>query len=213
MSGRSIIITAVTLFIGKVIKEIYTDIQRNNNQQKRKNPKKYNSEKFGFLMSDNTPVEKKRSEVFSGKKVKPKVGSLLAVNLGMGVLDHTSIYIGYGYVIEQHGNNELRKIKLKEFLKGDNNIIERATNISIQIACDEFGTPLRKKHVADNAKQMYADQDRRTQEYSILFNNCHQFCWHCISGDQNSNITLFSTLEEKVAAYYGYSIYWDEVDL
>ena len=211
------------LIIKKVYDEITTEKERKEKKKNKKSASKVGDKRKTILPPTSTGpfmiknvvedvyVGKDRSQIFGGFKVKPVEGSLLAVGLAGGVLDHTGIYIGDGYVIEQHGDDELRKVTLKEFQNGDNAIHTRGLNISIQIACDELGKPLASKKVAKKALKMYDDYTRRNKEYSILFNNCHQFCWHCIGGDTNESLTLFSTLERKVAKHYGYILYWDEI--
>ena len=164
---------------------------------------------LGDIPNQRLTVAKERSQIFCAtKEVKPKVGSLLAVGLGFGLIEHTGIYVGDGYIVEQHGDDELRKVTLKEFMDGDGELYARGLNISIQIACDKDGNPLRSKKTAKKALKMYDDYTRRTKEYSLLFNNCHQFCWQCISGSKKNNIVLFSTLEDYVSMHFEDVIYW-----
>ena len=56
------------------------------------------------------------------REVTPKVGSLLAVGLGFGVIEHTGIYVGNAYIIEQHGDDALKKVTLQEFMDGDGEV-------------------------------------------------------------------------------------------
>jgi hypothetical protein len=138
------------------------------------------------------------------RTVKPLKGALLAIDLA-GILDHTGIYIGKGYVIEQQdqgSNGKLEKVTLEEFSEGKN----------IQIVCNEYREPLASKKVAKRAIEMYEDYYRRTKPYNIISNNCHQFSWHSISGNTHEEITNFSTLENKIYSYYGEKLYWDELD-
>jgi len=60
---------------------------------------------------------------------------------------------------------------------------------------------------------MYEDYERRTKEYSIVFNNCHQFCWECVEPQSDKSLLMFATLEEYVVKYYGCVIYWDKVTI
>jgi len=188
--------------VDKVVQEVQTELQREKIQQAQKVDKAENY------------VAKSRSQIFSSlRSVVPEVGSLLAVGLGFGVLEHTGIYVGDGYVIEQHGDDVLKKVTLKEFQDGDEELYARGLNITIQIACDSTGKPLAEKKVATNAQKMYDNYKRRTQEYSLLLNNCHQFCWSCIAPKSTQKLVMFSTLEEYVAKHYGYVIYWDQVKI
>ena len=122
-------------------------------------------------------------------------------------------YVGKGYVIEQHGDDALKKVTLQEFIDGDGEFYARGLNIGIQIACDSTGNPLAEKYIAENAKKMYEDYKRRTKEYSIVFNNCHQFCWECVEPQSDKSLVMFATLEEYVAKHYGCVIYWDKVTI
>jgi len=169
---------------------------------------------LGDVSNQRLTVAKERSQIFCAtRSVKPKVGSLLAVGLAFGLIEHTGIYVGDGYVIEQHGDDELRKVTLREFMDGDGELYARGLNISIQIACNKDGEPLASKKTAKNALKMYDDYTRRTKEYSLLFNNCHQFCWQCISGSKKNNLVLFSTLEDYVSMHFEDVIYWDMVNV
>jgi cell wall-associated NlpC family hydrolase len=166
------------------------------------------------LDNSNTYVAKERSQIFSSiRSVKPKVGSLLAVGLGFGMIEHTGIYVGDGYVIEQHGDDTLKKATLQEFIDGGGEFYARGLNINIQIACDSRGKPLAKKKVAKQALKLYNDYERREKEYSIVFNNCHQFCWECIAPKSNERLVMFSSLEESMAKHYEYVLYWDQVKI
>jgi hypothetical protein len=187
----------------KVIEEIKIELQRNSpNQEVQK------------LDEGNSYVAKERSQIFSSmRKVKPKIGSLLAVGLGFGVIEHTGIYIGDCYVIEQHGDDALKKVTLNEFMDGNGKFYARGLNIGIQIACDSLGKPLAKKSIAKNAKRMYKDYERRTREYSIVFNNCHQFSWECIEPKSEERVVLFTALEEYVAKCYESVLYWDKLEV
>ena len=164
------------------------------------------------LQDDRIFVGKERSQVFSSMRdVEPEIGSILTVGLGFGVIEHTGIYVGDGYIIEQHGDDVLKQVTFQEFIDGDKELYARGMNIGIQIACDSTGKPLADKEVAEYAKKLYDDYERRHQEYSIVFNNCHQFCWECIAPKSDDKLVMFSNLEEFVAKHYGYVIYWDNV--
>jgi len=68
------------------------------------------------------------------RDVEPEIGSLFAVGLGFGVIEHTGIYIGDGYIIEQHGDDVLKQVTFQEFIDGDKELYARGLNIGIQIA-------------------------------------------------------------------------------
>ena len=187
----------------KVLEEVKVELQRNSQSQEAQR-----------IDETNTYVAKERSQIFSFmREVKPKIGSILAVGLGFGVIEHTGIYIGEGYVIEQHGDDALKRVNLQEFMEGNGEFYARGLNISIQIACDSLGNPLAKKSIAKNAKKMYENYERNTKEYSIVFNNCHQFCWECVEPKSYKTLALFTTLEEYVAKSYGCVMYWDKIEI
>jgi hypothetical protein len=200
---KTILYAFTESIVKKVVEEFAVELQRDSINQEAKK-----------LNIPNTYVAKQRSQIFSSmRKVKPEVGSILAVGLGFGVIEHTGIYIGHGYVIEQHGDDALKKVTLQEFMDGDREFYARGLNIGIQIACDSRGIPLAKKSIATNAKQMYKDYSRRKKEYSIILNNCHQFCWECIEPESDERLVLFQTLEEHIARHYGRMLYWDKLDI
>ena len=200
---QSSVFSIVGTLLEKVADEVKVELQRDSQATQ--------AVKIGEA---DSLVAKSRSQIFSSMRVvKPKVGSILAVGLGFGVIDHTGVYIGKGYVIEQHGDDALKKVTFKEFMDGDGEIYARGLNTNIQIACNSKGKPLAKKRVAEYAEKLYDDYERRTQEYSIFFNNCHQFCWKCLKPDSDDNLLLFSTLEESIAKEYGYVIYWDKIEI
>ena len=200
---KNTLLSIVDTIYEKVVDEIKIEIQRDTKTQEKLEGN-----------SNGSYVAKSRSQVFSSmREVAPEVGSLLAVGLGFGVIEHTGIYVGGGYVIEQHGDDALKKVTLQEFMDGDGEVYARGLNIGIQIACDSTGNPLAKKSIAKNAKKMYEDYERRTKEYSIVFNNCHQFCWECVEPQSKKSLLMFATLEEYVAKYYNCVIYWDKVKI
>ena len=187
----------------RIIKEVARDFKIDN----QKPPEKYRP------LIHKSPTGTNRNSFLTTRKVKPKIGSLVATSLTFGFLDHSGIYIGNGMIIEQHGNHTLKKVSFEKFQNGDNEIKSRGLSISIQIACDSNGNPLSSKEVAKRAIELYNNKERRFKEYDIISNNCHQFSWHCISGDYHDTLTKFSTLEERVARFYGYRIYWDDLDI
>ena len=198
---NSIFSTILDTAVKKVVDEIDIELQRklkNTTAQK--------------IKDDGIFVAKERSQVFSSMRdVEPEIGSLFAVGLGFGVIEHTGIYIGDGYIIEQHGDDVLKQVTFQEFIDGDKELYARGLNIGIQIACDSMAKPLADKKVAKYAKKLYDDYERRNKEYSIVFNNCHQFCWECIAPQSDKKLVIFTELEEFVAKHYGYVIYWDNV--
>ena len=200
---KNTLLSIVDTVYEKVVDEIKIEMQRDTKIQEKLEGN-----------STGSYVAKSRSQIFSFmREIEPKIGSILAVGLGFGVIEHTGIYVGKGYVIEQHGDDALKKVTLQEFMDGDGKFYARGLNIGIQIACDSVGKPLARKYIAENAKNMYEDYERKIKEYSVVFNNCHQFCWECVEPQSDKSLVMFATLEEYVAKHYGCMLYWDGVKI
>ncbi|WP_434579816.1 lecithin retinol acyltransferase family protein [Sulfurimonas sp. NW15] len=198
---KSTIFNVAEIIIRKIVDEIEIERER----------EKMDTQPFS---DTNGYVAKSRNHILSSMRtVTPTVGSVLATGLGLGLIEHTGIYIGDGYVIEQHGDDMLKKVTLEEFKKGDGEFYARGLNSEIQIACNNKGVPLANEYVAKNAIKMYEDYNRRTKEYSIIFNNCHQFTWECIEPDADEQLVLFTTLEQKISQKYNSVLYWDTLNI
>ena len=119
-----------------------------------------------------------------------KPGTPLLVDL-FGVVEHSGIYLGNGFVAELYGDNLLREVSLKEFLKGDT--WWRRTGITIYAACSKTsGRPVSSNNAASNARAYI--QGIRTVEYDLLRNNCHLFSISCISGHFQEKRDIGETL-------------------
>ena len=146
----------------------------------------------------NNPAGHTRSQLFNHAQTTPKIGALVACSLAGGLFEHSGIYIGGNRIIEQHGDGYIKVVTCRSFLRNDRGF---NLNINIQIACDSSGEPLAHEEVANRAMALYNDKERRLKPYCLLSNNCHQFCWHTICGDDSEALTTFSDLEQRVAQY------------
>ena len=135
-------------------------------------------EKTGLMASIRNQCQRLvcllNSDRVSKDLIKP--GTPLLVDL-FGLVEHSGIYLGNGFVAELYGDNLLRAVSLKEFI-GDS---WRRTGRSIYAACSRAsGIPVSSKNAALNACAYI--KGKRTVEYDLFRNNCHLFSISCVSG-------------------------------
>ena len=129
-----------------------------------------------------------KNDMVSKNLLKP--GTPLLVDL-FGVVEHSGIYLGNGFVAELYGDNLLREVSLKEFLEGDT--WWRRTGTRIYAACSKMsGCPVSSNNAVLNARAYI--QGIRTVEYDLLRNNCHLFSISCISGHFQEKRDIGETL-------------------
>ena len=131
--------------------------------------------------------------------VKPKVGSVVKVDLVGGVADHSGIYVGRGKIVEVtniDGKAAVRRVSTKEFLDGLDSLFR--TGVYIYVACkqDRNGKciAMGAKDIADRAN---AAVDH-VSEYSLVFNNCHMFTEYCITGRKPAPPGLLMSIENAL---------------
>lgn len=118
--------------------------------------------------------------------VSPVPGSILRVDLVGGVVYHSGVYVGHGFVVEVTNDDEnrriIQKISLSEFLNGPPGFPLR-TGAYIYVACaqDARGNcyALGSSDIARRAENSIS---RSAGYYNLITNNCHCFCESCISG-------------------------------
>lgn len=126
--------------------------------------------------------------------VAPVDGAVMCCGI-FGVFDHTGIWVN-GDIIELKGNGLIRGISPDRFV-GDR------TGESIYVACDENGVALGNDHAAEHAISKLFN----VEDYHVIYNNCHKFVWQCVAGE-NTELTRFAELNEKLSQYYGCAIHW-----
>jgi hypothetical protein len=109
------------------------------------------------------------------KTVKPKIGSILYVDLACGYMEHSGIYIGgddEACIVElqnDHGTCIIKRVTPEEFISG-------GTGFSIYVSChgeDSVGD----ENFARTAESMIG---MNLGDYKLLSNNCHMFTSSCM---------------------------------
>ena len=141
--------------------------------------------------------QRQRVGKFPGEDCTPVAavnGSIVSCGI-YGVFDHTGIWIDDN-VVELKGNGLIRGISPQRFLK------DRSGD-TIYVACGGDLTPLVSPAAAKNAmEQLFHYTD-----YDVWNNNCHRFCWRCVSG-RNDTVSRFSDLNKKLSEYFQQPIHW-----
>ncbi|NMP32544.1 hypothetical protein HII17_13340 [Thalassotalea sp. M1531] len=179
------------------VKELADDRKK---QQKNRD-RSYRPTSLSELDKHESPVGIYPSEIFNTEqKVKPTVGSIVCCGIG-GILDHTGIWVGDDTIIELDGNGLIKPISPSRFTK------ERSGN-KIFVACDSKANPLSSELAAQRAiEQIYQYLD-----YHLIENNCHQFIWHCIAPN-DTGLTTFKQLNQRLAKLHNKKVYWDLCDV
>lgn len=118
--------------------------------------------------------------------VEPVVGSIVYCKLALNQVEHSGIYIGNGMIVHLDGSGLIEKVSASKFLERLDGL-NIAT--SIYVSCKD-GSPVGSKEIAQRAILKIGEK----VEYSLFFNNCHNFSSQCISGNNDIEVTLFSTL-------------------
>ncbi|WP_133309330.1 hypothetical protein [Parashewanella curva] len=133
----------------------------------------------------------------SNKKVVPTQGAIVCCHV-YGLVCHVGIWCDDA-IIELHGSGLVRVVSTERFLK-------QRSGETIYVACNNKAIPISCASAAERAKaQVYY-----YREYELLANNCYRFIWYCLSG-QETQISSFTALNEKLANYFQQDIYWDEL--
>lgn len=155
-------------------------------------------------VADHTPVGSLTNSfvdnVFRDKAI-PIEGSI--VHCSLFGAEHTGVYIGDGQIVELLGTGAIRTATADGFINGTN-------AISIYVACNDV-IPIGSKAVAKRAKDAVGE----SRNYQLLFDNCHQFTFGCITGDFSDGTTAFWLLEKAISEHLngGRSITWRVWDL
>ncbi|MEZ9595838.1 lecithin retinol acyltransferase family protein [Shewanella sp. 10N.261.52.F9] len=134
------------------------------------------------------------------KRVQPVPGSIVCCFV-FGVIEHTGIWIGDNTLVELHGSGLVRAVSVERFLVG-------RSGSRIYQACNHQHQALIATQTLNNAKHAIFSY----RDYDLFDNNCHRFVWHCLSGE-DSVVSSFSKLNNKIGGYFSEAIYWDEIDL
>ena len=134
------------------------------------------------------------------KRVQPQPGSIICCFV-YGLIEHTGIWLDEHTLIELHGSGLVRAVSTKRFLAG-------RTGSKIFVACSHDHQVLVEPAMLEKAQQAIYTY----REYDLFDNNCHRFVWSCLSGKEES-LSSFNELNQRLAAYFNQSLYWDEAEL
>ena len=120
------------------------------------------------------------------------------------VAEHTGIYIGNDEIVHLNGDGDMEIVSPGEFVARWDGLNPA---VSIYYAAKFNGTPLCRKSIANRARSMAGGR----RDYSMLFDNCHQFTCGCISGDFENPCNFFWMVEMEIRDKLG-DLTWAEWD-
>lgn len=120
----------------------------------------------------------------------PIRGSIVYCDLALGTAEHSGVYVGNGRIIHRNGNGLIEDVSVNQFLTD-------TTAISIYISCNAQGSAVGSESCAQTAEGMLGVQT----DYSLLNENCHQFCSYCLDGDIFSSTFTLTQLKRDAHAY------------
>ena len=132
----------------------------------------------------------------------PIPGTPVYCNLAVAV-EHTGIYVGDNEIVQLNGDGNIEIVSPREFLARLDGLNPA---VSIYCAC-RSGKALGRKVIADRARSMVGSR----RDYSLVFDNCHQFTCGCISGDFENPCNFFWMVENEIRAKLG-AFTWAEWD-
>ncbi|PMM03462.1 hypothetical protein BCT63_14225 [Vibrio kanaloae] len=114
----------------------------------------------------------------------PVRGSIVYCDLAFGYAEHSGVYMGNGRIIHRNGKGLIEAASIRQFLAD-------TTALSIYVSCNAQGKAVGNESTAQIAEAMLGVQT----DYSLLNENCHQFCSYCLNGDIFSNTFTLTQLE------------------
>ncbi|MEZ8700524.1 lecithin retinol acyltransferase family protein [Vibrio cyclitrophicus] len=120
----------------------------------------------------------------------PVRGSIVYCDLAFGYAEHSGVYMGNGRIIHRNGKGLIEATSIRQFLAD-------TTALSIYVSCNTQGRAVGNESTAQIAGAMLGVQT----DYSLLNENCHQFCSHCLSGDIFSNTFTLTQLKRDAHAH------------
>lgn len=135
-------------------------------------------------------VESFVDNVIRDKVSSPVLGSVVYCDLAAGQAEHSGIYIGDNRIVHLNGDGSIESVTPKDFMDRLGGL---NTAISVYVSCGS-GAPVGSSDAAKLAKSMIG----RRREYSLVFDNCHQFTAGCLSGDFENACNFFAFLKDEV---------------
>ena len=175
-------------------------------QEESKEDKKREKRKWAETMEETCNDFRREGELFiinTGTLIDtfygPHEGAVLYCSLGPA--EHSGIYVGNGEVVQLNSRGFIEKVSLKQFTDS------LATfNQAVYVAFDnssEFSECNSLYSLGDfEVKKRALEMVNKERNYSLIFDNCHQFTSGCITGNfENSDNFLWmlkDTVEKKL---------------
>lgn len=162
-------------------------------------------EYFEKKRTNSSTITSTTSTWYSDSAFEPAYGSLVYTELGFGVAEHSGIYIGNRQIIDLDGQGKIKKVSLSEFTSNITTF-----NHEIYVPCyNGENDPIGFYQAGSRAEEKLNE----SRNYNLFFDNCHQFCAGCITGDfENSNNFLTFLKDEFKRAVDIDKITWRKWD-
>jgi hypothetical protein len=134
--------------------------------------------------------------------VYPAEGSVVYCDLA-GVVEHSGVYVGGGRIVHLDGSGTIEVVSAEQFIRRQGGLNPA---ITIYVSC-RGGEPVYSPATARRALEYV----NKTREYSVLFDNCHQFTAGCVTGEPNNPDNFFSFLTWTIEKLCGHDNWraWD----
>ncbi|MBT0080860.1 lecithin retinol acyltransferase family protein [Vibrio alginolyticus] len=120
----------------------------------------------------------------------PVRGSIVYCDLAFGYAEHSGVYVGDDRIIHRNGKGLIEAVSIHQFLAD-------TSAISIYISCNAQGSAVGSESCAQIAEGMLGVQT----DYSLLNENCHQFCSYCLDGEIFSSTFTLTQLKRDARAH------------
>ncbi len=140
------------------------------------------------------------------KKVTPLPGSIVLCDLFGGEY-HSGIYVGGNKIVHLEGSGDICKVSPEEFLKRLGGLTDAKI---IYISCDKNSSPISDTAIVERALNKIGS----SRDYNLLFDNCHQFTYGCITGDFENPINFTWFLKNAARTHFGIEkwLVWADYD-
>lgn len=145
---------------------------------------------FRFKSPVENLVESFVDNVIRDKVSAPSIGSVVYCDLVAGQAEHSGIYVGNNHIVHLNGDGSIERVTPKQFMDRLGGL---NTAISIYVSCKN-GSPVGSRDAAKLAESMIG----RQRDYSLIFDNCHQFTAGCLTGSFENACNFFTFLKDEV---------------
>ena len=128
-------------------------------------------------------IEKLTMSPFLQSVWEPALGSVVYCDLA-GVVEHSGIYVGDGMIMHFNRHGVVERVTPEAFSS-------KASHPAIYVSCNASG-PVGNPEAARRAIEW--ERSGHPMEYNVLFNNCHDFCAACLTGDLDKHPTFLTFL-------------------